>query len=469
MFFKKANKNLFFVFLIIALLPYCYLSFFAQPMIDDFAFAAQYVKNDYVQLLKNTYQNLNGRYISSAVMYLNPISFGSFKLYKLIPILQMVLFFVVNVLFFNQFIEQKKASWFCALIITLTYLHNLPIISEGVYWFTGSVIYQLGLSISILYFSCLIKILKQQQAKSFQHFGLGFLLFLSCGFNEVLTLLILFFLAVMFWVSWCSNLRVKKIILTQLFLAIGFSCIMFLAPGNSTREEVYINNHNLLNSLGMSILQVGRFVLVWIMSIPLIALSFFYVNAHHKLKNKFLIFKQSFYLNKWVSLLLLFTIIFICVFPPYWFTGILGQQRTLNIAYYFFIVIWFVNLSVWLNDSKRLNELMSRVAKYRAVFAIFLIVGVLFTGNGFNALNDIFSGKAALFDKELAARHEILLKAQQKEPKEIIFNRVVQPKNLFVTDISNNPDFWTNRCYNEYYQLKSTRVYISNLTEDETD
>ena len=100
------------------------------------------------------------------------------------------------------------------------------------------------------------------------------------------------------------------------------------------------------------------------------------------------------------------------------------------------------------------------------VYFIFLIVGLLFTGNGFNTLSDIFTGDAKNFDKQMKNRHTILLNNQENPPKEIVLKPItVNPKTLFVMDISSDPYFWTNQGYNGFFKLPHTLVYTEEIEQ----
>ncbi|MBL4668448.1 MAG: hypothetical protein JKY30_04215 [Flavobacteriales bacterium] len=222
----------------------------------------------------------------------------------------------------------------------------MPIISEGIYWYTGSVIYTLGLIVFLFYVALLIKVIRENKKRVYALFLIT-LLFFVCGFNEVLTLLVVFFLVILSYIFYKKELQGKKIIIIQFLFSVLFAAIVILSPGNGLRGEAYPDAHNFSHSFLYSVMQVGRFSFLWIVSIPLVLASFIYFQINKKMRDENSLFQNSFYMNRWFSLLILFAIIFICVFPPYWATGILGQHRTLNVAYFFFIITWFVNLTVW--------------------------------------------------------------------------------------------------------------------------
>ena len=459
---KKVKRfYLFIFFLFIAILPYCYLSFFANPSADDFSFSVQSRQNDFFHLLYQTYFFWNGRYISNIFIFLNPISFGSFVGYKIIPIIIIVLFMVANFLFIKEvfvFISKTK-QLIITLLLSLLFIHNMPIIAEGIYWFTGAVIYQLGIISTLIYLSFLIHFIRKKE-KWYTFIILTVLLFIVCGFNEVLSLLIIFFLAVATFIFYSKQFLGKKQIGLQFLLALIFVSFMIFSPGNEYRGEAYQNAHNFTKAFVYSILQTGRFSLTWIASIPLICASILYYHFNKKWSSITILFQHSFYLNRWFSLAMLFIIIFICVFPAYWATGILGQHRTLNVAYFFFLIMWFINLSVWFNSFKRTKKIVLSKALI-GKFSLLFLIGILFTNNGYYALYDVFSGTAKEYNHHLEKRHKKLFLATQKNPKELKLSALnAKPNSLFIIDITSDPNYWINRGYNDYFNLSETKIYI---------
>lgn len=451
------------MFLLLTLAPYILLSFFSQPVTEDFGFSARFQQNDFTQLLITSYQKMNGRYIANIAMYLNPLSFNSFLGYKLVPLFLILLLFLANSFLVSQvFLSTDKIKrLIIATIITLLFLHGMPLISEGLYWYTAASIYQMGLIMTLFYVAMFIKVIVNHKNNGFfAHSLLTLFLFLSCGFNETLTLTITFFITITTFIFYKNNLKNKQYVLIQLFFTLLFLSVMVFAPGNIYREGMYENSHDFFNSLFYSFLQVGRFFIKWIFSLPILIISFLYVVYHDKIIREIPMAKKSFYLKPWMSFPILLSIIFLAVFPPYWFTGILGQHRTLNVAYLFFLLTWFVNLTVWINHCRLNKKLLWFRKQYLAI--IFFIVSLNATTNGYHAWKDIFTGDAVNYDAQLKLRNLKLNEASKTQPKKVTLTPInYKPKTLFVTDIDPDPGFWTNQGYNDYYNLKSTKIYIT--------
>jgi hypothetical protein len=457
---ERINKNHILLFiLILAILPYCYLCFFANPSADDFSLSAQAQQNNFLELIYHKYQVRNGRYVSSSLSYLNPIVFNSFSGYKLMSLLLITSVFLSQYFFINQLLNQtsKTLKVSFSFVLLLLFFQNMPIISEGIYWFTGGVIYLAGTSMFLFYIGFLIKVLRNK-LNGFWQFVLTLLLFFSCGFNEVLTLLIIFGLGVLSVLAFKHNYSFKKVVLLQFGFACLFAAVLIFSPGNSIRGNSYLESNQFFYSMIYSTMQVGRFTLLWIISIPLLAASILYVDFNKKMVVENNFFKNSFYINRWTSIFLLFAIVFICVFPAYWATGMLGQHRTLNVAYFFFLIMWFVNLTVWFNYY---NVVLKRALKWKTYLVCLLLVGICFTGNGYNTLHAIFTGSANSFNKQNQQRFKKLSKTKTYNQKQLILKPIQsKPLCLFTSDITSDPKDWRNQAYNMYFRLDSVEIFL---------
>lgn len=454
---KEYQNKAILLLLFFACLPYLYLSFFAHPFLDDFVFAAQFQKTKYFNLIINNYVNWNGRYISNFLIYLNPLSFNTFLSYSFFPLINLTLTFLATLYLINAFFEEhtKKIS----LVFTLVLLILYPNISEEIYWFTGAVIYHFGIILTMVYLGLLVRFVTQKYfvSKIIHQSMMLFLLFLVLGFNETLTVLLLFYGVLGSVFAYKHRLLSRNFLWVQIICLLTFSLLLILSPGNNAREAVYINNHNLWHSILYSGLQTIRFSIKWIFSPVLITSSALLLAFYSSFKVRFSIKK---YFNKWISLALVFSPIFIASFLPYWATGILGQHRTINTALFFFLIFWFINLIFWFEYLKLNTPLIKVVTKTQKFITVLFLLSLFLTGNGYNSLSDIFSGKAHLFKKQAIKRHQQLITAKEKKSKQVVLLPITaKPRCLYLLEISSNPNYWTNQCYNTYYQIKGD-IYV---------
>jgi hypothetical protein len=180
----------------------------------------------------------------------------------------------------------------------------------------------------------------------------------------------------------------------------------------------------------------------------------------NKLSKKATLFSNSFYLTPLLSSAFLLLIIFVCVFPAYWSTGILGQHRTVNTAYFFFIILWFINLTVWINYFKnKANINFSLNNTIKLIFVLIIWLDISFTRNGYGAAMDIFYNKARNFDKQMTRRYQIIEQNKETDNEFIYFKPIQEkPNTLFVLDITDNPEHWLNRGYIIYFKSGQKKI-----------
>ncbi|NQY09876.1 MAG: hypothetical protein HRT71_10240 [Flavobacteriales bacterium] len=449
-----------------AFVPYFYISQFANPIADDFTYANRGAHNDLSFLLIQDLFNWNGRYISNIFVFINPISKLDFGLYKSAPI-GIILFTIFSFGFFIKSIIgtqiKQSAVRIYALVLTLFYIYQMPIISEGIYWYTGAVTYVLGCAFMLIYLGLLYGLFKERyvlNSKIVQIVLTTIALFVTIGFNEILMIALATFSLVFLLVLYRNKLANIRLALYFVIATMLFSGLVYLAPGNSVRGNHFEDSHNFIHSFGMSVAQTGRFFVSWVLSIPLILLSILYYFLHKKLVEGITLFAKSFYLIPVVSGGLLLFTIFIGSFPAYWSTGMLGQHRTMNVSYFLFIITWFVNLSVCFNHFKIPSFQITQNRRYMVLILIW--VSLVFTKNGYHVIADLASDSAVKFNQQMEERYTTFTNSGDTVYFDLISN---PPKTLFVLDITDDPNHWLNEGYSIFLEDRTKVVLPSDSLE----
>jgi hypothetical protein len=146
--------------------------------------------------------------------------------------------------------------------------------------------------------------------------------------------------------------------------------------------------------------------------------------------------------------------IFIGAFLPYWSTGILGQHRTMNVSFFFFLLSWFVFLTS-LYNSKYLKW-QNLHSKIKILLFSMLCMTLFFTQNGWNVWNDLYSGKAQSYNDQMNVRYEKIRKMNGDLYLPLIKN---PPKTLFVLDLTEDPNHWQNRSYTVFFEKTEYLIY----------
>ena len=446
----------------LALLPYFWLSQYANPVADDFSYAFLSWQNNLFPALTREYLYWNGRYTSNIFVLCNPITYGNFILYKTTPIL-LVIFHVICSFLLIKTICDKSIKSYSALAVSLLYnvlcLNQMPDISEGLYWYTAAVTYQLGYSFMLIYAALSIKLWRKQYVGNNQFLHLALMLLFiafTVGFNEIIMLILAIVSFGTVCIIWFNFPDKRKTAFFLFIVTLSFSGAVFFAPGNSVRESNFVNDKQLVYSFIMASAQTVRFLSEWLSSSPLFLLSIIYWYVNKRLVATIEIFRKSFYLNPFQAIVIILFIVFIGSFPAYWSTGILGQHRTMNLSYSMFIPAWFVFLTVLYNQYHFAFPDLSFNMKIVLVMLIF--ISLEFTHNGYNALIDIQSGEAKAFDGEMKARFSAMKQANDTVYFAPIRNR---SKTVFIYDLTHDERHWQNSSYSQFFSNSTKTVKVA--------
>lgn len=424
---EKSNWQVITATLGLLILLFFWLSLYAQPFADDFAYVRKVMDRGYWGAMGFDYQTWNGRFTSNLLVFLNPLTAGTW-LYKICSALMLVATLRVFWVVLKKVIDNNRQQRTVAtLLLTLTYLALQPTIAEGIYWYTGSVTYHLGnlLMLMTIYW------LSSPKTKT-----VGWIsLFLCLGFNEVQTAIIALFACLSFV---GNKWRLIELPRWSIALLVTGIALMVLSPGNSGRSSNFENNMDVLNSLSMASLQTFRFAGTWLITpffwiylLILIVLPF-------QLQPKF----KEWFDSKpgWWFMLVAFAGIFLCTFLPYLGTGILGQHRTLTTAEFLF-VIWGGILAL-----KYKQKILAKVPWMTWAInplPVMILFGLIIAGNGFFAVTDLVTGNASMYDQQCEKR---LLEAEQAQGQNQSFLPLsAHPYSLFSLDLTKDSTHWINQ------------------------
>jgi hypothetical protein len=448
--------------LFLCLLPYLILFAYCHPSGDDFSYAVLGRNQGLLPALIDEYNLWNGRFFSNIFVLKNPLLFRDSWLWVYrISLFGIFVFTILSVfLFFNYFLK-KIVNRRLILIITLFFmllnLFQMPILSEGTYWYTGVVTYQLANCFTLFYFIGLHLFSSMQKGwkKTLFFFTLCLTIILLAGFNEVEMLFLIAFNFLVLFIQWKNNLPNRIWFLGFFITTLIAFCLVYFAPGNKIREAYFIGeSHRFVYSFFHTLLQIFRFTFNWISSGVLILLSIIYILNNQYVSYFKRLFCTHFYMNRFIALFALIGILFLAIFPAYWSTGILGQHRTINVAYFYFIVFWFVNITLWRNDIMKIKFFSNfRFKKYALILSIIL---VSITNNSFSAWKDLLSQDAHDFNNQLKSRYLLLDSVDKKSDSiQVLPLLTKKPKSIFIYDISSDTKYFPNTCYRTYWNLKA--------------
>ena len=148
--------------------------------------------------------------------------------------------------------------------------------------------------------------------------------------------------------------------------------------------------------------------------------------------------------------------------PPYMGMRSAGQGRLLNLVYYSFEILFFVNITYilgWIQGMLQ-NEYLEKLASvnYKYVMSVIVLaVAILISAGraswGYHALVEICNGEAQQYLQEFVEREEIIMNSKEKNL--IVPSLSVYPEVIFFDDITDDPMDWKNIVASNYYGVES--------------
>lgn len=482
---KRDRKNFYWIIIIgilISFIPLIYICKYNCPSADDYSYATTTFKtwnetHSVIEVLKeavntsirfwNTWQGL---YASAFLLALQPAIFGV-EWYAITGILMLLLIIGSTLIFSNYFMcklfkRKRLEGMTVGSVISFLMIHFMPSCVEGIYWFNGAVNYGFFFAILLLYICMLIEL--QMQNSKFKEIillmGTVLCVFLLEGGNHVTALMGIAFTAIVFIVT-CK--RAKKKTMQNLLLlcvAIIFLYINLNSPGTAVRYGAINNNvesygiiKTIIHATFEGIESVGKWlgieeIVMAIVLLPILTEVTSYIRENTKFKFKYPL------------VVLIASVAWICVMycPPYMGMRSAGQGRLLNLVYYSFEILFFVNITYilgWIQGMLQ-NEYLEKLASvnYKYVMSVIVLaVAILISAGraswGYHALVEICNGEAQQYLQEFVEREEIIMNSKEKNL--IVPSLSVYPEVIFFDDITDDPMDWKNIVASNYYGVES--------------
>ena len=197
----------------------------------------------------------------------------------------------------------------------------------------------------------------------------------------------------------------------------------------------------------MTQVQLLRFVADWISNLPFTLLGLLVLVNAKKIV-------LPFSLRIWQLLLAIYTVLFVSLFFPYFFTGVLGQHRTLNFAYWFFIplcVLLLKEISEKQELHVRLQFLQTPKVSFVLIAVSLLLMAI--TKNGYNLAYDFSKGNLQAYKTELLQR-ELLAQGHLSDTAFHLPSIKNRPASIFLYDETDPKIWWQEKCVMEYYRAR---------------
>jgi hypothetical protein len=329
----------------------------------------------------------------------------------------------------------------------------MPSISQGIYWYTATVTYQVGNILFLIYLGMLYhNLTRKSDPKPLDFVSLIIIQLLSIGCNE-LTMISVFTTTLVVYIISIVNKQNKKTVSLLLSTTIIFCLAVYFAPGNSVREIELKNEKKIIFTLIQSLLYTFHFIFEKSSSLTLILLAIIYYPINDLLSKKIELFKSSFYLTPIKASLLLILLVFTQIFALQWSVNYL-PERSLNVTFLVFILAVIIFLTVIFNRLKSSTNIITSKIKYISLYI--LLLSIISSNNYFNLIKDFSKKKPQRYDQEIQDRHLILRKKSSTTYLPLIHTK---PKTLYVSDISENSTNWINNAYALFFNKPINSVH----------
>lgn len=448
------NDSFFIILAIITVIPFLILSFFYNPGSDDFDMSYESQTENFIALQIRRYNEWSGRYFSNGIISFDPLTHNNYFFLKIVPIL-LFLLFIYSLFFFITSVQlkiQKNRIIAILSILFVLYLYQMPNVCEGFYWMPGSITNQLPISLSLLFFGLLYRYFDKN--KIYYIPMLILLVIAIVGCNEIIIVILGIALSVLWIVYLIKNRKVSFALTLLLFVYFIFSAIEIFAPGNSYRASLIPVEHDFFYSVFKSIQFSFKYFFRWFPFIGITLLFFVEQITDYLKEHRY----QKYFLHPLLILGILFIMMFVVFFLGFWTLHSVLPDRSINTLYFFYIILLaYLFLSV-INFFK-IEFNFGNNSPFKIALATIVLISFLSDNNIMVAYNDLLTGKAYYYDKEMKNRIEILTNSKEKEivlPELTNFPATIyNPVTMGLTNDKNN---WKNKEIMRYYRKESIIV-----------
>jgi len=330
------------------------------------------------------------------------------------------------------------------IVISVLFWFLQPGFAATMFWITGSANYLWGTLIILLFmYPYYVYYLKGESHDNVFKM-IGFLVFgIIAGWtNENMSVALIFFIITLFIIL----RRQRKVIpLWAVFGLIGaiIGCaFMLLAPGNYIRYESEMVDRNLqgesLFSFDVLIPRI-TFMLwlylkrVFILCLPCLILMYFYKKqSWNSVKKRIFIIAVLFLLSAHVA-----------------FISMLASPGFPNRALFGIVILIIISIG-----------LIYANMNFKTIKSHIVILSVILLSIIGSAIDYGIKYKTVkLIDKTLKERERVIIEGKAKGQTDFVFTNGLKIRSRYsFTECTDDPDFWVNRVYQDYYGINSVRV-----------
>lgn len=463
----------------LSIVPLLWISLYDHPSADDFdyafrTYAAWKSERSLWAVVKAAaatsaefWHKWQGLYTSAFLLALEPGIFGE-QYYRITGFLTVGTLVGANLLFYFYVLHKRLqgsrlTAAACGMVSAVLMLHWMPSPVEGLYWYNGAMNYTFFFGLLIVLF-CLTLALCAECSRTgiFLRISAACLIaFALSGGNHVTAFAGLLLTAGILFVCLLGKKKKYALRVTAVFVfeAAGFF-LNISSPGTRVRASAFDRPQGVIwtvwNALVFLMEQMNRWLGLAVIAAVILLLPFFWREAKNLHERTGFCFGAPLAVTA-ASIALAGAML--C--PSFYAMGAAGAGRLVNVVYFAFILLVFVNefylcgyLAVRLSSPDFIVSSGWLLAA--ACIGIGAVLGCSETSAGVLAWKSASGGEAALYSQEADARYNLYINSRGQEVVVQPFS--VSPQLLFFDDITEDPADWRNGNVAEYYGLKSVRL-----------
>ena len=451
-----------FGFFLAVFVPLFVLSFFNHPSAaDDYCFADTAVREGFWQAQKYYYNWWTGRYFSNFLVHGNPLVWGWYDGFRLIPALAMTGLLASIYSLLSELLRGQKSS--IVLLVTALVFFTMMVAQqsavEAFFWTAAVASYTVPTALTFYFLAICIRWYRLPLVgllRPLTAVWASFLVFAIVGSGETNLILLVLLLLILAGYRLLFQRRLDLFLVGMVIASLLSSWLLFSAPGNAVRMGGNPHSGDFSYSLGASFGWLVGSLRTLLLKTPILPLSFLFIPLALRLIQMDSPVRKLVQIPVWVVALGYLGLLAAMIFPSYYGIGLPPAFRTMNVFYDMAIVGWFYLLTVLVNALAQAGKLPYNQfvlpGWVPVLTGIWMVASLVFSRPIRLVYNDLIRGHAATYNREMNARHD-----QLNQSAEVLQVKPVSvyPPSLFVEDINANPEHLWNRCQAGYYKHKT--------------
>ena len=419
--------------------------------------------------VSSSYKQWQGTFSSIFLMSFCPYIFN-YRFYKLVPALMVSMMtlasFLLSYTLINRVLKQdrKSLSVIVGSLLSLLMIERLYTVPGAIYWYNAAVHYIFAeCCFIILICVCIFICQTKKIGAKIPLIILSVILAIEVGgsnYSTIVTALVT--LISLFAILLFVKKKEALYLLPMLIVNIVSFIINVTAPGNSVRGGYY-EGYSAIMSILLSFRSVLTFSLEWFDVYTLVMLIVF-IPIFKKCVSK------TNFNFRFPYLVLAYSVCIVATgfTSSYYALGDSGLSRTINVIKITWQILLLFNeayLIGWIDknvvkdkkDAKEIKEKRIPIIVLAIGLAIVILQPALLKGLGtiptYTAFEYLIYGHAQAYWVESMERLEIL--EDESITDAVLKEHTSKPFYLYVSDITDNPDFWENKAVASYYGKNS--------------